>query len=84
MKEVVQVEVIKLLDAGIIYSISNSSWVNPMKVVPKRRGMIVVSNEKNELILTKIVTMESVYRLPETERHHAQGSFFLFFHRLDA
>nr|KYP49469.1 Transposon Ty3-I Gag-Pol polyprotein [Cajanus cajan] len=36
MKEVVRKEVIKLLDAGIIYPISNSEWVSPVQVVPKK------------------------------------------------
>ena len=35
MKEVVRTEVLKLLDTGIIYPISDSSWVSPIQVVPK-------------------------------------------------
>ena len=34
MKDVVKNEVLKLLNAGIIYSISDSSWVSPTQVVP--------------------------------------------------
>ena len=49
MKEVVRAKMLKLLNAGIIYAISDSSWVSPIQVVPKKRGMIVVRNEKNEL-----------------------------------
>ena len=49
-------EVIKLLNVKVIYPISDSSWVSPMQVVPKKGGMIVVLNEKNELILMRIVT----------------------------
>ena len=56
MKEVVKKEVIKLLDAGMIYPISESSWVSLVQVVPKKGGMTVVQNEKNELIPTRIVT----------------------------
>lgn len=56
MKEVVKKEIIKWLDAGIIYPISNSSWVSPIQCVPKKRGMTVVENEKNELIPTRVVT----------------------------
>ena len=56
MKEVVKKEVIKLLDAGLIYPISDSSWVSPVQVVPKKGGMTVVQNEKNELIPTRTVT----------------------------
>ena len=56
MKEVVKKEILKLLDAGIIYPISDSSWVSPVHVVPKRGGMTVVKNEKNELIPTRTIT----------------------------
>ena len=56
MKEVVKKEVMKLLDAGMIYPISNSAWVSPVQVVPKKGGMIVICNDKNELIPTRIVT----------------------------
>ncbi|GJT78435.1 reverse transcriptase domain-containing protein [Tanacetum coccineum] len=56
LKEVVKKEVIKLLDAGIIYPISNSPWVSPIQVVPKKGGMTVVRNEKNELIPQRAVT----------------------------
>ena len=56
MKEVVKKEVLKLLDAGIIYPISDSAWVSPVHVVPKKGGMTVVKNEKNELIPTRTVT----------------------------
>ena len=56
MKEVVKKEILKLLDAGIIYPISDSSWVCPVHVVPKKRGMTVVKNEKNELIPTRTIT----------------------------
>ena len=56
MKEVVQKEVTKLLEAGIIYPISDSPWVSPVHVVPKKGGMTVVHNEKNELVPTRTVT----------------------------
>jgi len=56
MKEVVKNEVIKLLDNGIIYPISDSKWVSPTQVVPKKSGVIVITNEKNELILTTTIT----------------------------
>ena len=56
MKEVVRNEVIKLLDNGIIYSISDSKWVSPTQVVPKKSGVTVVKNENDELIPTRTVT----------------------------
>ncbi|RVW22966.1 Retrovirus-related Pol polyprotein from transposon 297 [Vitis vinifera] len=37
MQEVVRAEVLKLLQAGIIYPISDSTWVSPTKVVPKKK-----------------------------------------------
>jgi len=55
-KEVVKNEVIKLLDNGIIYPISDSKWVSPTQVVPKKSGVTVITNEKNELIPTKTIT----------------------------
>ena len=56
MKEVVKNEVIKLLDNDIIYPISDSKWVSPTQVVPKKSGVTVVKNENNELIPTRTVT----------------------------
>ena len=63
MKEVVRAEVMKLLDAGIIYHISDSSWVSPVQVVPKKGRMTVITNNKNKLIPTRTVTGWRVYRL---------------------
>jgi hypothetical protein len=54
MQEVVRAEVIKLLDAGIIYPIFDSKWVSPIHVVPKRVGLTVVKNKNNELVPTRI------------------------------
>nr|GEX72738.1 reverse transcriptase domain-containing protein [Tanacetum cinerariifolium] len=53
---VIKQEVIKLLDAGLIYPISDSPWVSPVHCVPKKGGLIVVENEDNELIPTRLVT----------------------------
>ncbi|GKA84918.1 reverse transcriptase domain-containing protein [Tanacetum coccineum] len=49
-------EVIKLLDARMIYPISDSPWVSPVHCVPKKCGITVVANEENELIPTRLVT----------------------------
>ncbi|GJS93882.1 reverse transcriptase domain-containing protein [Tanacetum coccineum] len=54
--EVIKKEVLKLLDAGMIYPISDSPWVSPVHCVPKKGGITVVANEENELILTCLVT----------------------------
>jgi hypothetical protein len=55
MRKVVKKEVLKLLHAGIIYPVPHSEWVSPVQVVPKKRGMTVVKNEKNELIPQRTV-----------------------------
>nr|GEW78370.1 reverse transcriptase domain-containing protein [Tanacetum cinerariifolium] len=49
-------EVIKFLDARLIYPIFDSPWVSPVHSVPKKGGMIVVENEDNELIPTRLAT----------------------------
>jgi hypothetical protein len=54
MQEVVRAEVIKLLDARIIYPISDSKWVSLIHVVPKQAGLTVVKNQDNELVPTCI------------------------------
>ncbi|XP_059658923.1 uncharacterized protein LOC132305272 [Cornus florida] len=46
MKEVVKKEVVKLLDASIIYPISDSQWVSPIHVVPKKFGITMVKNSE--------------------------------------
>jgi len=56
MKKVVKNEVIKLLDNGIIYPISDSKWVSPTQVIPKKSGVTVITNEKNEFIPTRTIT----------------------------
>ena len=56
MQEAVKDEVIKLLDAGLIYPISDSTWVSPVQVVPKKGRMTVITNSKDELIPTRTVT----------------------------
>ena len=56
MKEVVKKEVLKWLNAGFIYAISDSPWESLVHVVPKKSGFTVIKNEKNELIPTRTVT----------------------------
>ncbi|GJW78943.1 reverse transcriptase domain-containing protein, partial [Tanacetum coccineum] len=57
---VIKAEVIKLLDAGLIYPISNSPWVSPIHIVPKR-GYDGNNNENNELIPTRLVIGNEFY-----------------------
>nr|GEX53163.1 reverse transcriptase domain-containing protein [Tanacetum cinerariifolium] len=54
--DVIKKEVEKLLDAGLIYPISDSPWVSPVHCVPKKGSFTVVKNEENELIPTRLVT----------------------------
>ncbi|GJT84459.1 reverse transcriptase domain-containing protein [Tanacetum coccineum] len=54
--DVIKKEVEKLLDAGLIYPISDSPWVSPVHCVPKKGGMTVVTNDENDLIPTRLVT----------------------------
>ncbi|GJV02334.1 reverse transcriptase domain-containing protein [Tanacetum coccineum] len=54
--EVIKKEVVKLLDAGLIYPILDSPWVSPVHCVPKKGGMTVVTNEDNELIPTRTIS----------------------------
>jgi len=75
MKEKVQKEVLKLLEVGMIYAISDSSWVSPVQVVPKKGGITLIKNDKNELIPTRTMTgwrMCINYRLlnKATRKHH--------------
>ena len=60
MAEVVKKEVIKLLDSGIIFSISDNEWVSPTKCMPKKGGMTVIKNEADELIATRMVNSRRV------------------------
>ncbi|GJU13843.1 reverse transcriptase domain-containing protein [Tanacetum coccineum] len=49
-------EVIKLLDARLIYPISDSPWLSLVHCVPKKGGITVIENDDNELIPTRLVT----------------------------
>nr|GFC95674.1 reverse transcriptase domain-containing protein [Tanacetum cinerariifolium] len=54
--DVIKQEVKKLFDAGLIYPISDSPWVSPVHCIPKKGGMTVIKNDKNELVPTRLVT----------------------------
>nr|GEV96607.1 reverse transcriptase domain-containing protein [Tanacetum cinerariifolium] len=53
--DVIKKEVEKLLDAGLIYPISDSPWVSPIHCVPHKGGMTVIKNDENELVPTRLV-----------------------------
>jgi hypothetical protein len=56
MREVVRREVLKLLKDGVIYPVSDSEWISPVQVLLKKGGMMVIRNQKNELIPQLTVT----------------------------
>ena len=53
MREVVKKEILKWLDAGIIYPIADSKWVSPIHVVPKKAGFTVELNDQGEQVVTR-------------------------------
>ncbi|CAN6560268.1 unnamed protein product [Malus baccata var. baccata] len=55
MMEVVK-EIIKLLNCGVVYPISDSRWVLPVQCIPKKSGVTVVANAENELVPQRIQT----------------------------
>ena len=56
MQEVVCAGVLKLLQDDIIYPISDSTWVSPTQVVPKKSGVTIVHNEEEEEVPTRLTT----------------------------
>nr|GEU82588.1 reverse transcriptase domain-containing protein [Tanacetum cinerariifolium] len=56
MQEVVKKEIVKLLDTDIIYLIADSPWVSHIHCITKKGGITVVTNENDELVLTRTVT----------------------------
>ncbi|KAH0633404.1 hypothetical protein KY284_036190 [Solanum tuberosum] len=56
MQEVVKKEIIKWLDTSVVYPFAGSKWVSPMQCVPKKGGIVVVSNKKGKLVPTRPVT----------------------------
>ncbi|XP_070003840.1 uncharacterized protein [Nicotiana sylvestris] len=55
MQEVVKKEIIKWLDVGAVYAISDSSWTSPVQCVPKKEGMAVATDDMNEFIPTRTI-----------------------------
>jgi len=56
MQEAVQGEIMKLLDNENIYPISDSQWVSPVHMVPKKSSFTVMENESKELVQTRLPT----------------------------
>nr|GFC01074.1 reverse transcriptase domain-containing protein [Tanacetum cinerariifolium] len=66
--EVIKAYFIKLLDTGLIYPISDSPWVSHVHVVPKKGGMMVVTNDNHEL-----------FRLARNDNYYFLNGFFGYF-----
>ncbi|GJW89453.1 retrovirus-related pol polyprotein from transposon TNT 1-94 [Tanacetum coccineum] len=58
-------KLLTLLDTGIIYPIADSPWVSPIHCVPKKGGITVVTNKKDELVPTRTVTVGEYVRFLE-------------------
>ena len=57
MKEVVRKEIIRLIEAGIIYPIADSKWVSHVHCVPKKDGITIVPNDADELVAQRNVVV---------------------------
>jgi hypothetical protein len=56
MKDVVRKKLVRLLDACIIYHISDSKWVNSIHCIPKHGGVTVIQNDIDEVLPTRTIT----------------------------
>ena len=61
MMEVVQKEILKWLDARVIYPITDSDWASPIHVVPKKAGTTIVQNKEGEFVPTRVQNGSRVY-----------------------
>ncbi|CAM8886359.1 unnamed protein product [Rhodiola kirilowii] len=52
--EIVQKEIQKLLDADVIYPISDSQWVSSVHVVPKKSGITIEEDAEGKMVTTRI------------------------------
>jgi len=74
--EAVKAGILKLLDVGVIYPITDSKWVAPIHVVPKKTRITLIKNKNNELIPTRI---SSGWRM-----YYMQRSFLITIHEPNA
>ncbi|CAM8926445.1 unnamed protein product [Rhodiola kirilowii] len=52
--EIVQKEIQKLLDADVIYPISDSQWVSPVHIVPKKTGITIEEDAEGKMVTTRV------------------------------
>ncbi|CAM8948116.1 unnamed protein product [Rhodiola kirilowii] len=85
MMEIVQKEIQNLLDADVIYPISDSQWVSPVHVVPKKSGITVEEDAEGKTGNNKDQErLENVHRLQEIKRRHKERPFSPTIHRSNA
>nr|GEV12216.1 reverse transcriptase domain-containing protein [Tanacetum cinerariifolium] len=72
--DMIKKEVIKLLDARMIYPIPDSPWMSPIHCVPKKGGMTIIANENNELI-PKRAKFDVISKLPQPTTVKSVRSF---------
>ena len=75
LKEIIEEELQKLLDAGFIYPISDSEWVSPLVFVPKKNGKWRICVDYREL---NKATKKDHFPLPFIDQALAGKKFFSF------
>jgi len=71
MQDAVKTKILKLLNNGIIYSMSDSQWVSPVHIVSKKAGFTVVENKNKEFTNTITNKNACLHRLSEIKRCHS-------------
>ena len=56
MKEAIRAEIVKLLDNGISYPISDSQWISSIHAVPKKSDFTMIENDNQKLVQTQLPT----------------------------
>ena len=56
MREILKDEVLKWLKAEIIYPISDSPWISPVHMVPKKSGITVERSHEGVELVTRLTT----------------------------
>ncbi|XP_012477506.1 uncharacterized protein LOC105793124 [Gossypium raimondii] len=70
--EVVKTEILKWLEADVIYPIADSKWVSPIHVVPKKGGITIVTNEEGLEIPTRV---QNGWRVPIAPEDQEKTTF---------